>query len=69
MSEIEQREVLVIEDSQAVGILLKEFLHKLGFEKIRHCQNGKTGIESFKELVDSGNIPIVFLDYNLPDMN
>ncbi|NDF25489.1 MAG: response regulator [Thaumarchaeota archaeon] len=69
MSEIEESEVLVVEDSQAVGILLKEFLHKLGFKKIRHCQNGKTGIESFRELVDSGNVPLVFLDYNLPDMN
>ena len=69
MPEIEESDVLVIEDSQAVGILLREFLHKLGFKKIHHCQNGKTGIEAFKELVDSGNTPLVFLDYNLPDMN
>lgn len=68
MSSIEEKDVLVIEDSPAVGILLKEFLNKLGFKKIHHCQNGKTGIESFKGLVESGKVPLVFLDYNLPDM-
>lgn len=66
---VEEKDVLVIEDSPAVGILLKEFLNKLGFKKIRHCQNGETGMESFKELVESGNVPLVFLDYNLPDMS
>jgi CheY-like chemotaxis protein len=68
LANIEDLDVLVIEDSPAVGMLLKEFLNKLGFEKIHHCQNGKTGIESFKGLVDSGKTPLVFLDYNLPDM-
>lgn len=68
MSAVEEREVLIIEDSPAVGILLKEFLTKLGLKKIHHCQNGKTGIETFIEMVNSGRIPLVFLDYNLPDM-
>lgn len=68
MSSVEEKDVLIIEDSPAVGILLREFLTKLGLKKIRHCQNGKTGIEMFKEMVDSGSVPLVFLDYNLPDM-
>lgn len=68
LSSIEEKDVLIIEDSPAVGILLKEFLNKLGLKKIRHCQNGKTGIESFRELVEAGKVPLVFLDYNLPDM-
>ncbi len=68
MSDIEDKDVLIIEDSPAVGILLKEFLNKLGLKKIHHCQNGKTGLESFKDIVESGNNPLVFLDYNLPDM-
>ena len=68
MLSIEEKDILVIEDSQAVGILLKEFLNKLGLKKIHYCQNGETGIQSFKNLVDSGNVPLVFLDYNLPDM-
>lgn len=68
MSAVEDKDVLIIEDSPAVGILLKEFLNKLGLKRIHHCQNGKTGIESFKELVESNKVPLVFLDYNLPDM-
>lgn len=69
MSVLEEKEILIIEDSPAVGILLKEFLNKLGFRKIHSCQNGKAGIESFRELTETGNVPLVFLDYNLPDMN
>lgn len=68
MSDIEDKEVLIIEDSPAVGIILKEFLSKLGLKRIHHCQNGKTGIETFKEIIESGKNPLVFLDYNLPDM-
>jgi response regulator of citrate/malate metabolism len=68
LSSLEDKEVLIIEDSPAVGIILKEFLGKLGLKKIHHCQNGKTGIEAFKEILQSGSIPLVFLDYNLPDM-
>jgi len=65
---VEEKDVMIIEDSPAVGILLKEFLNKLGMKKIHHCQNGKTGIESFRELIESNKVPLVFLDYNLPDM-
>jgi len=66
---LEEKEVLIIEDSPAVGILLKDFLNRLGFKKIHSCQNGKTGIEAFKEIIAAGTVPLVFLDYNLPDMN
>ncbi|MGQ0771176.1 MAG: response regulator [Nitrososphaerota archaeon] len=68
MSSLEEREILVIEDSPAVGILLGEFLNRLGLKKIHYCQNGKTGIESFQEIIEAGKVPLVFLDYNLPDM-
>ncbi|MBI5698250.1 MAG: response regulator [Thaumarchaeota archaeon] len=68
MSSLEEKDVLIIEDSPAVGILLKEFLNRLGLKKIHHCQSGKTGIELFEEMVKSGKMPLVFLDYNLPDM-
>jgi DNA-binding response OmpR family regulator/phage FluMu protein Com len=68
LSDIAEKDVLIIEDSPAVGIILKEFLGKLGLKKIHYCQNGKTGIEVFNTLTASGNLPLVFLDYNLPDM-
>ncbi len=66
--QIEEKDVLIIEDSQAVGILLKEFLNKLGIKKIHYCPNGETGIKTFKDIVNSDRVPLVFLDYNLPDM-
>jgi signal transduction histidine kinase len=53
LSSLEEKEVLVIEDSPAVGILLKEFLAKLGLKKIHYCQNGKTGtIKVYSEETD-----------------
>jgi len=69
MAALRDKDVLIIEDSPAVGMLLKEFLTSLDFKDIHTCQNGATGIQVFKELIESGDTPIVFLDYNLPDMN
>jgi len=68
-SPIRDRDFLIIEDSPAVALLLKEYLKKLGIKKIRSFENGKKGIAAFKKLVKTKNVPVVFLDYNLPDMN
>jgi len=70
MLENEKRPILIIDDSEAISLLIEDFLKKLGFEKIIHARKGVEGIEKFKEFVRSDEkIPIVFLDYNLPDMN
>jgi len=69
MTQLTDREILVIDDSPAIGIFFRDFLKKLGFDKVHSCENGKTGIETFEEIVGTGATPIVFLDYNLPDMN
>ena len=61
--------VLIIEDSPAIGMLLKNYLEKLGYTQIRICTNGSTAIETFKELVTLKTHPIVLLDYMLPDMD
>ncbi len=68
-SVIRERYFLIIEDSAAVALLLKEYLKKLGIGKIQSFENGKKGIAGFKTLVKTKNDPVVFLDYNLPDMN
>lgn len=65
----EKKDILIIEDSPAVAILLEEFLKKLSYSSIHTCNNGKLGIQVFGELVKSGKVPIVLLDYALPDMN
>ena len=62
-------DVLVVEDSPAIGMLLKNYLEKLGYAQIHTCTNGSTAIETFKELVALQKHPIVLLDYMLPDMD
>lgn len=61
--------VLIIEDSPAIGMLLKNYLEKLGYTQILTCTNGSTAIKTFKELVTLEKHPIVLLDYMLPDMD
>lgn len=62
-------DVLIIEDSPAICMLLKNYLEKLGYSQIHTCTSGSTAIETFKELVDLEKHPIVLLDYMLPDMD
>ncbi|MCV0409960.1 response regulator [Nitrosopumilus sp.] len=61
--------VLIIDDSTAIGILLTEFLKKLGYADIKTTTTGESGLALFKELINNKIIPLVFLDYNLPDTN
>ena len=62
-------DVLIVEDSPAIGMLLKNYLEKLGYTRIHIYINGSTAIEAFKELVTLGKHPIILLDYMLPDMD
>ena len=61
--------VLIIEDSLAISILIRDFLKKLGYTSTETCNTGKAGIQVFTELVNAGKIPIVLLDFHLPDMD
>jgi len=65
----QKKSILIIEDSLAVAILIQDFLKKLGYQDVRLCDSGRTGIQVFEELVKAGKLPIVLLDYSLPDMN
>ena len=60
--------ILIIEDAEPAAILLSEHLKKLGYQKIHYCENGTLGIQKFQELVKSNNVPVVLLDYYLPDI-
>ena len=59
--------VLIIEDSPAVGMLLAEFMRKLGYNDIKTAETGHAGISLFKEMIQKDITPLIFLDYNLPD--
>lgn len=61
--------VLIIEDSLATTMLLRDFLKKLGYENVETCNNGKAGIQLFSDLENAGKRPTVLLDFHLPDMN
>lgn len=61
--------ILIVEDSPAIGMLLKKYLEKLGYTEIHICATGLTAIATFNELIHENNPPIVLLDYMLPDMD
>lgn len=65
----EKTSILIIEDSPNVAVLIQDFLKKLGYKKIQICKTGRDGIVTFKSLIKKVKTPLVFLDYNLPDMN
>ena len=61
--------ILIIEDSLAIIMSIKEFLNALGYYEIKSATTGKEGMQLFENLVKSNTLPIVFLDYNLPDVD
>jgi response regulator of citrate/malate metabolism len=63
-----KRDIIIIEDSLTVATLLRDFLNKLGYQNIHTCENGASGIRIFEDFVQAGKMPLVFLDYGLPDM-
>jgi len=68
MKNFHAQDILIIEDSVAAAKLLGIFLKECGYQKIHYCENGTSGIQKFQELVESGIVPFVFLDYHLPDI-
>ena len=69
MKSVQKDHILIIEDSVATAILLKNYLNNMGYKEIHTCENGKTGIRTFKDLIKSGTDPTVLLDFVLPDMD
>ena len=61
--------VLIVEDSPAIGLLLKSYLEKLEFTEILTCTTGGSAISTFKDMVSKDKSIIVFLDFMLPDMD
>jgi len=63
------RPILMIEDSKAVVIKLKNYLEKLGYSDCTSYQTGKEGIKECKKLISNSKNPIVLLDMGLPDID
>src|SRR5438445_558729 len=66
---LQKKNILIIEDSMAIATLIQDFLKRLNYQNIQICNDGRSGIKIFEELVNSNKMPIVMLDYSLPDMN
>lgn len=64
-----KNDILIVEDSPAIGMLLKSYLEKLGYTEIHTCGTGSSAITTFGELISENKQPIVLLDYMLPDMD
>ena len=64
-----EKDILIIEDSEATASLISDYLKKLNYKEIHTCKDGKSGIKKFLELSSSNGLPLVFLDYFLPDMD
>ena len=62
-------DILIIEDSAAIGMILKKYLEELGYTQIHTCDTGSAAITTFHDLISQNKQPIVLLDYMLPDMD
>ena len=62
-----EQDILIVEDSIATAELLKIFLKKLGYQNIRVCIDAKSTMSEFTKLYNSNRVPLIFLDYYLPD--
>ncbi|MBI3638783.1 MAG: response regulator [Thaumarchaeota archaeon] len=69
MLSVQPHPILIIEDSLAIVMLMKEYLNALGYYDIQTASAGKEGMQLFENLVKANTFPIVFLDYNLPDVD
>jgi two-component system, chemotaxis family, chemotaxis protein CheY len=57
--------VLVIDDSRAIRIIIASILKELGMDVIE-AGNGREGLQ---RLSDEGDVELVLVDWNMPEMN
>ena len=62
------RPVVVIDDSKAILLKLKNYLDNLGYSDYHSYLSGKEGIIGIKKLINDSKNPIVLLDMGLPDI-
>lgn len=56
---------LVIDDSSTMRLILTRFLGKMGFEVVE-AKNGREALERLREM---GQLDLVLVDWNMPEMN
>ena len=63
------RPVVIIDDSGAISMKLKNFVEKLGYSEIHVFNTGKDGVKGCKKLFSENKEPVVLLDMGLPDIS
>jgi two-component system chemotaxis response regulator CheY len=58
--------VLVVDDSKAVRMILAKVLGELGFE-VREAANGREALEVIER--EKNSVSLVLLDWNMPELN
>ena len=70
---VDQRNILLVEDSKVVRDILFNFLTKVGYKKIDFAGNGKEGLEKYKSSIDKNSskskYDIVVSDIEMPIMD
>ncbi len=56
---------LIIDDAKAMRIILKQIVESIGGQ-VEEAGNGKEGLEKLKSL---GQVDLVLVDWNMPEMN
>lgn len=68
INKIQEKEILIIEDSETTCIKISNILKQIGFSKITIAHTAASGLYSFEQLIKTGKIPLVFLNF-LPETN
>jgi CheY-like chemotaxis protein len=63
------RPIIIIDDSKAITMKLKNYVEKLGYSDIFVYENGKDGLKGSQKLFSNNKHPIIFLDMGLPDFD
>jgi len=61
--------IMIIDDSKVVTLKLKKYVTQFGFHEAVVCNSGREALDKFNKLVSDGELPIVLLDMNMPDIN
>lgn len=61
--------VVVIDRNTVVLSIIKKWLLRLGFKEVQTCTLAEDGLQQLKKMKERGIVPIVFIGYDLEDMN
>ena len=65
----EKRPVVIVDDSPAITLRIRNYLQQLGYDDIETIDNGQGAITLITKLIKTSQNPIVLLDMDLPDLS